>query len=203
MLVKDNQPTLRQDIERLLERATAGAASAGLTRQRVRVLGDDTALPRVRCAQTWNLGHGRIEWRQLQALSVPAWGDWQAWPECAQVFAVRRQSTFKKSGHKRGETVYGITNLGVGHASAEQLLALCRGHWGIENRSHWVRDVTFDEDRSTVRCGSVPQIMAALRNTVIGLMRLAGHTNIAAACRRHAARPHEVLTLLGFHSTFE
>jgi hypothetical protein len=65
------------------------------------------------------------------------------------------------------------------------------------NRIHWVRDVTFDEDRSTVRCGNIPQVMAALRNLAIGLARLAGHTNIAAACRHYAARPWAALALLG------
>ena len=78
-----------------------------------------------------------------------------------------------------------------------RLLELVRGHWQIENKSHWVRDVTFDEDRSQVRCGNIPQIMAALRNTVIGLLRWAGQTNIAAACRRLAAQPAQALALIG------
>ena len=60
-----------------------------------------------------------------------------------------------------------------------------------------MRDVTFDEDRSQVRCGSIPQIMAALRNTVIGLLRWAGYTNIATACRRLAAQPTQALVLIG------
>jgi len=77
------------------------------------------------------------------------------------------------------------------------LLTLVRGHWHIENKSHWVRDVTFDEDRSQVRCGNIPQVMAALRNTVIGLTRWAGATNIAAACRRFAAQPALALELIG------
>ncbi|HVM13175.1 MAG TPA: ISAs1 family transposase, partial [Egibacteraceae bacterium] len=59
-------------------------------------------------------------------------------------------------------------------------------HWGIENRLHWVRDVTFDEDRSTVRTGHAPHVMAALRNLAITTLRLAGATNIAAALRHHA-----------------
>ena len=77
------------------------------------------------------------------------------------------------------------------------LLRLVRHHWRIENKSHWVRDVTFDEDRSQVRRGSIPQLMAALRNVAIGLMRLAGHKNIAAATRRFAAQPWAALALLG------
>jgi len=82
-------------------------------------------------------------------------------------------------------------------ATPGRLLELVRGHWQIENKSHWVRDVTFDEDRSQVRCGNTPQIMAALRNTVIGLLRWAGETNIAAACRRLAAQPAQALALIG------
>ena len=74
---------------------------------------------------------------------------------------------------------------------------LTRHHWRIENRSHWVRDVTFDEDRSQVRCGSTPEVMAAFRNTAIGLLRVAGESNIAAACRRLAANPRSALALIG------
>ena len=77
------------------------------------------------------------------------------------------------------------------------LLAYNRAHWHIENRSHWVRDVTFDEDHSQVRVGSIPEVLAALRNTTISLLRLHGWTNLAAACRRHAAQPWEALALLG------
>jgi hypothetical protein len=83
----------------------------------------------------------------------------------------------------------GVTSLAPECADAACLLALVRGHWHIENTSHWVRDVTFDEERSQVRCGHIPQVMAALRNTAIGLMRWAGATTIAAACRRFAAQP--------------
>jgi hypothetical protein len=74
---------------------------------------------------------------------------------------------------------------------------LVRGQWPIENQSPWVRDVTFEEDRSQVRCGNMPQVMAALRNTTVGLLRWAGHTNIAAACRRLAAQPVQALALIG------
>ena len=74
-------------------------------------------------------------------------------------------------------------------ASPHRLLALWRGHWGIENRLHWVRGMTLDEDRSQVRTGAAPQVMAALRNMTISLLRLAQEKNIAAALRRHAAHP--------------
>jgi hypothetical protein len=83
------------------------------------------------------------------------------------------------------------------------LLNLVRQHWAIENRSHWVRDVTYDEDRSQVRCGSIPQVMAALRNLAIGLMRIAGEPNIAAAGRRFAAQPWAALALIGIPARIE
>ena len=67
----------------------------------------------------------------------------------------------------------------------------------MENTSHGVRDVTFDADRSQVRCGHIPQVMAALRHTAIGVWRWAGHTNIAAACRQMAAQPAQALALIG------
>ena len=99
------------------------------------------------------------------------------------------------------ETCYAVTSLTVTQASHAQLAAIIRGHWGIEDRLHWVRDLDFDEDRSQVRTASGPRIMASLRNLVITILRLAGATSIAAALRYHARRPspappddHEVLT---------
>jgi predicted transposase YbfD/YdcC len=113
-----------------------------------------------------------------------------------QIFCVRRERTQKKTGRRETETVYGITSLPAEAAEGPVLLGLVRGHWGIENRSHYVRDVTFEEDRSQARSGSLPQVMAAVRNTVIGLMRRAGQKNVAAACRYYAARPWEAVALL-------
>jgi hypothetical protein len=119
------------------------------------------------------------------------------WPGLEQVFMVERSTTVKKTGEYYAETVYGITSLTPEQADASRLNSLVRGHWHIENRSHWVRDVTFDEDRSQVRSGNIPQVMAALRNTAIGLMRWAGETNIAGACRTFAAKPRLAMKLIG------
>jgi predicted transposase YbfD/YdcC len=98
---------------------------------------------------------------------------------------------------KRNETVYGITSLTTSQANPADVLAFNRGHWGIENREHYVRDVTFDEDRSQVRTGSSPQIMAAMRNIAISLLRLAGWTNIKQATEKMGRRLDQVLALLG------
>jgi predicted transposase YbfD/YdcC len=176
MVVKENQPQLLDDIQTVF------------------------ALPpmpgeRRTAAETLDLGHGRIEQRWLQTSNVLM--GYSAWPGLAQVFRLERQVSIKKTGEVREEVVAGVTSLVPERADAAQLLALVRGHWHIENHSHWVRDVTFDEDRSQVRCGNIPQVMAALRNPVIGLSRWAGHTNIAAACRRFAAQPQAALHLIG------
>ena len=74
---------------------------------------------------------------------------------------------------------------------------LRRGHWAIENLSHRTRDMLFDEDASQVRCGNIPQVMCALRNVTISLLRTSGNTEIAYAFRYFAAKPKEALTLLG------
>jgi predicted transposase YbfD/YdcC len=98
---------------------------------------------------------------------------------------------------KTTETVYGITDLPIHHAKPAQLAHWARGHWSIENKIHWIRDVTYDEDRSQIRVGTGAHVMAALRNTAISLLRLAGSTNIAAANRHHARNPTRPLDLLG------
>lgn len=100
-----------------------------------------------------------------------------------QVFCLRRTTTVLATGITRSETVYGVTSLAPDQASPARLLALGRAHWTIENRLHWVRDVTFDEDRSQVRRGAGPQVMASLRNLAISLLRLAGAPFIAPAVR--------------------
>lgn len=129
--------------------------------------------------------------------------DYLDWPGQHQVFMLKRERVRLRTGDVERETVYGVTSLRPARADAARLLRLVREHWCIENRSHWVRDVTFDEDRSQVRVGSIPEVMAALRNTAIGLIRTTGTTQIAATTRRLAARPAEALALLGIPTTFK
>lgn len=118
-------------------------------------------------------------------------------PFCGQVACIERHTENLKTGKKRSETVYLITSLSPYKASPEQLLDLNRGHWSIENKSHYVRDVTFDEDRSQIRTKTGPRMMATLRNLAISLLRMAGHANIAYALRLMAAKPHLALHLIG------
>jgi len=171
--VKENQPTLREEIATLFADPPPGER-----------FGEAVRFGR----------HGdRHERRALRASA--ALNGYVRWPHVGQVCALER--TITRRGHTTRETAYAITSLTPAQASPQRLLALWRGHWGIENRLHWVRDVTFDEDRCPVRTGSAPQVLAAVRNTVIGVLRHAGHPNIAAALRTYAGRPTAALALLG------
>jgi Transposase DDE domain len=154
---------------------------------------------RVQAQREYDTGHGRVERRDLQLTAAVA-GKF-GWAGLAQGFRLERWAREKQSGKERQEVVYGITSLPPRLAGPEELLGLTRGQWLIENRSHWVRDVTYGEDHSQARCGSIPQVMAAVRNTAIGLLRWAGHPNIAAATRYYAARPCAALALVGIPMT--
>jgi predicted transposase YbfD/YdcC len=92
--------------------------------------------------------------------------------------------------------MYLITALTPVQASPQRLLELVRGHWGIENSSRYVRDVTFGEDHSRLRSGHAPQIMAALRNLAITLIHRQGSSQIAATRRHFAAHPRRAFALL-------
>ncbi len=93
------------------------------------------------------------------------------------------------------EVRYSVTSLPPARADAKALLALVRGHWGIETRLHSVRDVTFDEDRCQIRGGAIPETFAC-RTLVIALLRRTGAANIAAALRTDAARPPDAALLV-------
>jgi len=111
-----------------------------------------------------------------------------------RVAQLRRTRTI--AGKKTVEVAYIITSMPSTQASPVQIATWVQGHWGIENRLPWVRDVVFDEDRSTVRTRNAPRVMATLRSTAIGLLRLAGITDIARATRHHARDPHRPAQLL-------
>lgn len=139
-----------------------------------------------------DIGHGRRARRTVKAIEVP---DWVDWPGAAQVVQVRRTRTIK--GRKQIEVAYAICSVPIVKAQPRVVASWIQGHWSIENSLHWVRDVTFDEDRHQLRVGSGPQIMATMRNTAISLLRLAGWDNIAAGLRHHghdSRRPVALLT---------
>ena len=137
--------------------------------------------------------HGRVEKRTLKVVTV---ADGIMFPHAAQAIQVTRKVRKRNSRKWRTETVYAVTDLTADQARPDQLATWLRGHWCIENRLHWVRDVTFGEDLSQVRTGNGPQVMATLRNLAISLLRLTGATNIAKALRHHARDTKRALALL-------
>jgi predicted transposase YbfD/YdcC len=134
---------------------------------------------------------GRRITRTIKTADVP---DWIDFPGAAQVAQLRRTVTDK--GTKTVEVVYLITSASSKDAPPQRLAVWVQNHWGIENRLHWVRDVTFDEDRSTVRTGAAPRVMATCRNLAISILRIDGWENIAAGCRHHARHPDHALALV-------
>jgi predicted transposase YbfD/YdcC len=173
MAVKEHQPTLLDDLMALFADPVA----------------------RREMVQETRLHGGRIE-RRTPYTSTELVG-FSDWPGLAQALCVERRVTEKATGETRCETAYAVTSSTPAAASPATLLALWREHWHGENKLHWVRDVAFGADRSTVRAGTIPQALAAVRNAAIGVHRALGATNIAAACRRYAAQPALALAALG------
>jgi predicted transposase YbfD/YdcC len=138
-------------------------------------------------------GHGRLEKRTLR--TTPVLQAYLAeWPGIAQVFQLHRVRQSRDKVEE--ETAYGISSLPVGEANARRLLGLVRGHWGIENRLHGVRDVTLGEDGCRVRSGTAPQVLAATRNAVVHLLEEVEAASKAAALRHFAIFPLEAFALL-------
>jgi predicted transposase YbfD/YdcC len=141
---------------------------------------------RIPATSSVSKGHGRRARRTIKVALAPAWIGFVG---AAQVAQLRR--TVTKNGKKTVEVVYLITSDRVAGPAA--LAAWVRGHWHIENKLHW--DVTYQEDKSLVRTGNAPRVMATLR-LAISILRLDGHANIAAANRHHARDPQRTLKLL-------
>lgn len=181
VLVDGNQPTLQADIAQLF--APPPAPRPGHAPWTIEES----------YARTVEKGHGRLEVREIRVSTELA--DYVNWPYAQQVFELRR--TWTRKGVTKQQVKRGITSLPPGVASAQRVLALKRGHWGIENRLHYVKDVTLGEDRSLVHCGQGPQVLAALRNTAVSVLRRAGITTIAAQLRQNCRQPEAVLPFLG------
>jgi len=112
-----------------------------------------------------------------------------------QGFEVVRERTEK--GKKTVEVVHGITSLSPERADARRLLELTRGHWAIENELHYRRDVTLGEDASQVKKGVAPQVMAALRNSVLHVLSDVVAPSVAAAVRTMGNCLPQAFKLLG------
>ncbi len=142
---------------------------------------------------TTDTARGRVEKRSVKVVTVSAG---ILFPHARQAIQIIRKTRRKDSTKWTTEVAYAVTSLTAEQATARQLATWVRGHWHIENRLHWVRDVTYGEDASLVRTGNGPRAMASLRNLAISMLRLAGATNIAHALRHQAWDPLRPVKLL-------
>ena len=178
LLVKDNQPALHEAISQWFDPPPT------LTR----IPRDDW-----RTTQTIDTGHGRRpEVRTLIASTdLTAWSDW---PGLAQVFRIER--TWREHGQPKRAVHYGITSLSPESGTPEQLLALKRGHWLIENRLHWRKDVTFGEDASLIHAGQGPVVMAMLRDAAVSLLHHHGVSRVTSRLRAHSQHPEQAIAMV-------
>ncbi|HEX5407974.1 MAG TPA: ISAs1 family transposase [Pseudonocardiaceae bacterium] len=170
MNAKGNQPTLHRAI-------------AAITVPLVRNTPDHTAAER---------DHGRIN-------------TWETWitdadginfPHARQTACIRRR-TYDLAGQKtRQEYAFIITSLSAEDTTAVDLHDHVRNHWGIENKSHYVRDTTWHEDAQHTNNGTAPHVKATLTNTANSLLRLGGHTDIKRTTEWISRNPRRALTLL-------
>jgi predicted transposase YbfD/YdcC len=161
--VKSNQPVLRREL---------------------------AALPwgQVRGSRRRQSGHGRAESRSIKVVDLDGHPAARLFPHATRAIKVVRSRRRTATGARSVEIVYAVTSLTYRQAHPALLAAWIQGHWSIENAVHHVRDVTQGEDHSSIRAGSGPQVMAALRNTALNINRLDGHANIARAQRRASWR---------------
>lgn len=175
MAVKGNQPGLLDDLRQW-----------------------DWDHPKTRASErrTQDKGHGRFEQRACRTVDLrgPEWDGFVGLPHRAQGARLVRQRHDYRTGEDATETVYVLTSLSPQQADAERLMALVRGHWEIENRLHYARDWSFDEDRCRVSVGELPRNLASLSNAAISLIRLQGCFDyLPQAQRYYAGHRHEAL----------
>jgi len=179
-VVKANQPTLLSEVALLFDQPPPGEEFAA--------------------AYTHGQHGSRHEERRVWA--SPALNAYLAdlldWPGLQQVLRLERLCV--EHSQTTRQVRHLITSLPPS-VPPHRLLGLVRGHWAIENRLHYVRDVTCGEDACTVRSGSAPQVLAALRSAHLALLRLAGWRTIPEAHRHYAWSPEHALRLLGLSVT--
>ena len=176
IIVKENQPTLYDDLRLLFD---SPYPTFPLTDRRE--------------AQSWDNGHGRHEEVRRLVASTDLVG-YSDWPGLVQAFRWERQ--WREHGPKPPEVRYGITSLPPQYADAARLLELKRGHWCIENGLHYVKDVTMGEDRSLIHDQEGPNVIAMLRDAALNLLRWTGQQAIARRLRYHSSHPKVAVSLV-------
>jgi predicted transposase YbfD/YdcC len=180
MRVKENQPTLLANLQQLLSVGHPGTKRRGVT-------------------STYDQEHGRVESRTLVCHVLTAAEQQQlAWPHAQQVFVVASYRAQQGERNGKPTLVHGITSLTAAQADPERLLRLHRGHWSVENRAFWERDVVFDEDASPATTKNLVAVLACLRGAVLNLIRFhQGKAGVAKTVRRFNANRKQALQALG------
>jgi predicted transposase YbfD/YdcC len=153
--------------------------------------------PELKTHQDVDFVSGRIETRTITVCSAKLKNE--NFKGIQQIFIIHRARENKKTGKVTEETVYGGHTQGENEKSPEEILQETRSHWSIENREHYVRDVTFNEDKSKIRTGNGAHMMAILRNISINLMRSRGVENMRSQIKYFSSRPENLLDFLGIH----
>jgi predicted transposase YbfD/YdcC len=179
VLVRENQPTLLQDIALLFDPPADLPAPLPLLDRREAV--------------TLEQGHGRTHDRRHLVASTDLAG-YLAWPGLAQVFRLER--TWRAGGTAHRQLTYGVTSLPPDAADAARLLALKRGHWSVENGLHRAKDVALGEDRRLIHTGAGPMVMSLLRDTALGLLYQTGRRAVTSRLRALADGPAAALALV-------
>jgi len=182
--VKDNQPRLHNDIQRLFEPEQPKPGFGKIKTD-------------FRTDKQVSYGHGRIEIRTIQTSEML--NDYLDWPGVGQVYRLDRQFFWIRRGqvHKTSyETEYGITSLSREKTPAIKVLKVRRSHWGIETGLHYRRDVTFHEDATRMTIGVAGSILSVVHNLVLGLLKRAGFTNSAKGRRWFEGHLYEAFALL-------
>jgi predicted transposase YbfD/YdcC len=189
--VKENQPRLYDDIQRLF---APDKPKPGFGQIETDFL----------TAHKTNYGHGRLEKRTIQTSAML--NDYLDWPEVGQVYRLEREFFWLRQGkvYKTSREIeFGITSLSRDQASPAKVLQSRRKHWLIETGLHYRRDVTFREDATRMTIGASGRILATIHNLVIRLIKRAGHQNAAKARRYlegHLAEAFRLLLTTNGHS---
>lgn len=170
LTVKGNQPTLLTQIASTLPPAAWGTAHHIET---------DRSTGKIVRRQIWVAPANDVDF-----------------PGAAQVFRIRRDTFDHAGNHLTKEVVHGISSLTTAQATPETLARFVRQHWGIENKIHWVRDVVYREDHQHAYAGTGVQVMATLRNLALGLLRLAGITQITRTLEHIAADRTRIISII-------
>ncbi|WP_190814853.1 ISAs1 family transposase [Saccharopolyspora pogona] len=170
LTVKGNQPTLLTQIASVLPPAAPGTAHHAET---------DRSTGKIVRRQIWVAPANDVDF-----------------PGAAQVFRIRRDTFDHAGNHLTKEVVHGITSLTAEQAGADLIARFVRQHWGIENKIHWVRDVVYREDHQHAYTGTGAQVMATLRNLALGLLRLAGITQITRTLEHIAADRTRIIPII-------